>query len=163
MTTMTATGTRVPWVPTTDAFGVRLAMIRQLLHWNVKEAAIACGIPPGSWRQWEVFGSIPRDLVGTARAIADASGADMIWIMTGEASHDAIPMARIEGEVASPDDTAGLSAAEWAGTDEEVTLGGETSPSRLRSGRFDPRGSDVRRRDGRSHDGRRSHRGGGSR
>lgn len=42
-----------PWTAKDDSFGSRLALIRQHMSWNVKEAALACGIPPQSWRTWE--------------------------------------------------------------------------------------------------------------
>lgn len=42
-----------PWTANDATFGARLALIRQRMEWNVKEAALACGIPPQSWRTWE--------------------------------------------------------------------------------------------------------------
>jgi hypothetical protein len=71
------------WVPTAGDFSVRLAMVRHMMGWNAKEAALACAIPAGSWRQWETFGSKPRNLAEIADKIADRTGVDAYWLMTG--------------------------------------------------------------------------------
>ena len=44
------------WVPDTSTFGARLALVRQRMGWNLKEAALACQLPQGSWREWELKG-----------------------------------------------------------------------------------------------------------
>lgn len=68
-------------MPDDEAFGARLALVRQRMGWgNVKEAALACGLPVESWRGWERDGRLPRDLVGTCRAIAQRTGADVNWL-----------------------------------------------------------------------------------
>ena len=56
------------WRPDLSAFGARLALVRQRMGWNVKEAADHCRLPPQSWRSWEA-GRTPRDLV--AGVLAD--------------------------------------------------------------------------------------------
>lgn len=70
-----------PWVPE-DTFSSRLALVRNHLHWNVKEAADACGINDQTWRNWEE-GSLPRDITATARKIAAATGCDARWLILG--------------------------------------------------------------------------------
>lgn len=71
-----------PWVPE-DTFGARLALIRQRMYWNVKQAAEGCGLNYQSWHNWE-HGGLPRDLVGTARQIARATGCNERWLVLGE-------------------------------------------------------------------------------
>ena len=74
-----------PWVPTDEAFGARLALVRQRMSWgNVKEAALACGLPVESWRTWERDNVRPRDLGTAARKIADRTGCDFFWLATGQ-------------------------------------------------------------------------------
>lgn len=69
------------WVPT-DTFGARLALIRQHFHWNVLEAATACGLVDQSWSNWE-GGKIPRNMPEVCTKIAAATGADFTWLMVG--------------------------------------------------------------------------------
>lgn len=73
------------WVPdpSTD-FGARLALIRQHRGWNMKEAAQTCGIDAGTWRGWESGTSKPRDYTAACTRIAATSGADYIWLATGQ-------------------------------------------------------------------------------
>lgn len=71
------------WTPSFDTFGARLAAIRQKLGWNVKEAAIACGLPPENWRRWEQENIEPRRLVTIAMAIATRTGVDLDWLVYG--------------------------------------------------------------------------------
>lgn len=71
-------------VPTTDEFGARLALIRWQMGWNQKEAALACRLPQGSWREWELSGRAPRNLVVVASKIAETTGIDDYWILTGK-------------------------------------------------------------------------------
>jgi transcriptional regulator with XRE-family HTH domain len=74
------------WIPTDDTFGARLALVRQRMGWgNVKEAAMACGVPAGSWRNWERDGRLPRDLAKIAALIAERTGADCDWLIRGAA------------------------------------------------------------------------------
>jgi hypothetical protein len=75
-----------PWIPTDSTFGARLALIRQHMAWgNVKEAALACGLPPESWRTWERDGVEPRGLTRIARQISNAVGCDYGWLVGGPA------------------------------------------------------------------------------
>lgn len=69
--------------PSLDSFGARLAIIRWAMGWNFKEAGLACRLPQASWREWELAGRIPRNLVEIAAAISEATGFDDYWIMTG--------------------------------------------------------------------------------
>ncbi len=71
-------------VPTTEQFGARLALIRWRQRWNQKEAALACGIPQNSWREWEVSGRAPRNVVEVASKISQVTGIDDYWILTGK-------------------------------------------------------------------------------
>lgn len=71
----------VPWVPE-DTYGDRLARIRRQMHWNVSQAAEACGVSHQSWRNWEAGGQ-PSKLMQTTRQIADASGCDPNWLLLG--------------------------------------------------------------------------------
>lgn len=73
-----------PWVPE-DSFGARLALVRQAMHWNVKEAAEACGLNDQSWRNWE-DGKRCRDLVEVASKIHAQTGVDVTWIVMGGGS-----------------------------------------------------------------------------
>lgn len=72
------------WIPADDTFGARLALVRQRFAWNLKEAAIACSLPPGSWREWELFGRLPRNLPEAAEKIAARTGVDDYWLLTGK-------------------------------------------------------------------------------
>jgi transcriptional regulator with XRE-family HTH domain len=78
---MTISAAEHGWVATDDRFGARLALIRQRMGWgNVKEAALACGVPVESWRNWERDGRLPRDLVTIASRISGATGCDVGWL-----------------------------------------------------------------------------------
>lgn len=79
MTTQTTHG----WVPRDASFGMRLAMIRKQMQWNAKEAAVACGLPQNSWRDWEVNDARPRDIIAVARKIAERTGVDFYWLIDG--------------------------------------------------------------------------------
>ena len=73
-----------PWIPTDDTFGARLALIRQRMSWgNVKEAALACALPPESWRTWERDNVEPRRYETICRQIAGRVGCDLDWLMRG--------------------------------------------------------------------------------
>jgi hypothetical protein len=66
-------------------FGARLALVRQRMKWgNVKEAAVACGLPTESWRSWERDGRSPRNIVEIASIIAAATGCDYLWLLAGQ-------------------------------------------------------------------------------
>lgn len=70
------------WVPELT-FGARLALVRHRMGWNIKEAAMACGVPPQSWRGWELNGREPHRLTTIAMTIASASGCDYLWLVHG--------------------------------------------------------------------------------
>lgn len=72
------------WIPGTASLGARLALIRQSQGWNIKEAALACGIPPASWTGWELHGMEPRKFAEAAGKISARTGVDDYWIMTGK-------------------------------------------------------------------------------
>lgn len=71
------------WVPTTSKFAARLALVRHRMGWNLKEAALACGLPQGSWREWELKGRDPRGMQDVVDKIAEHTGVDDYWLMTG--------------------------------------------------------------------------------
>lgn len=72
------------WVADDSTFGARLALVRQHMRWgNVKEAAVACGLPTESWRSWERDGRAPQRLAEIAGIIADRTGCDFGWLVAG--------------------------------------------------------------------------------
>lgn len=74
------------WTVDDSTFGARLALIRQHEKWNIKEAAMICGLPPASWANWERGDMFPRRMVETCKLIATRSGCDFYWLLTGDAS-----------------------------------------------------------------------------
>jgi transcriptional regulator with XRE-family HTH domain len=50
---------------------------------NVAEAATECGLPVGSWRNWERDGREPRGFVNVCMKIAGVTGVDLNWLMMG--------------------------------------------------------------------------------
>lgn len=72
------------WVPDTSTFGARLALVRQRMGWNLKEAALACGLPQASWREWELKGRDPRGIQTIVEKIAERTGVDDYWLLTGK-------------------------------------------------------------------------------
>lgn len=85
------------WIPSTDTFGARLALVRWRMGWNQKEAALACGLSQASWRGWELNGRGPRDLADVAARISDRTGVDDYWILTGK-THGVHPTGPESGE-----------------------------------------------------------------
>jgi transcriptional regulator with XRE-family HTH domain len=77
---------RRAWVPETERFGARLALIRQQMGWNLQEAAIECHLPAQSWRDWEKHGKTPRDYEGTCKTIATRTECDLVWLLTGKSA-----------------------------------------------------------------------------
>ena len=71
-------------IPRTNSFGARLALIRWQMGWNMKEAALACGFSQQSWRGWELQGHDPRGFAEVAERIAERTGIDEYWILTGK-------------------------------------------------------------------------------
>jgi hypothetical protein len=72
------------FVPRTNSFGARLALIRWHMGWNMKEAALACGFSQQSWRGWELLGHDPRGFAEVAERISERTGIDEYWILTGK-------------------------------------------------------------------------------
>lgn len=81
---MTIDASASRWVPTTGTFGARLALLRHEMRWNLKEAALACGVPQASWREWELKGRDPRGLQEIVAKIAERTGVDDYWLLTGK-------------------------------------------------------------------------------
>lgn len=68
----------------TDSFAHRLLLVRaQSGHLTVKDAAEKCGLNAAAWAKWELRGSLPRDIVDVANAIADGLGIDRDWLLHG--------------------------------------------------------------------------------
>lgn len=75
--------TQVDWIPAADDFATRLVLIRHEMGWNLKEAALACGIRAQSWREWELEHRKPRDYEAVCQQISKRSGCNLVWLMTG--------------------------------------------------------------------------------
>jgi hypothetical protein len=78
------------WVPTLT-FAAKLALIRHKMGWNIKQAAIACGLPPQSWRGWELQGRLPHDIRATARRISMRTQCDYDWLLDEPTESDGLP------------------------------------------------------------------------
>lgn len=87
------------FIPTTDTFGARLALVRQYMGWNQKEAALACGFPQATWREWELSGREPHRMDAAADKISAATKIDHYWLMSGRTSGPS----PTPGKVTSPD------------------------------------------------------------
>lgn len=86
----------IRWVPTLSTFAARLASVRHEMGWNAKEAALACGLPAASWREWELNGREPRGLQKIVEQISDRTGVDEYWLLTGKGIPDPVPPAGFE-------------------------------------------------------------------
>lgn len=71
------------WIPSDESFAARLALVRWRMGWNIKEAALACGVPAASWRLWELENAQPRRLVEVAGRISERTGCDYGWLLAG--------------------------------------------------------------------------------
>ena len=71
------------WIADDSTFGARLALIRQKMDWNIKEAARECAVPAASWKSWERQGVRPRNIDDAAWQIADRTGCDYGWLLAG--------------------------------------------------------------------------------
>ncbi len=67
------------WAPG-ESWGLRLAAVRQVMGWNVAEAARACGLAQASWANWE-DGKNPRDPITVVKKVAAATGVDQLWLL----------------------------------------------------------------------------------
>jgi transcriptional regulator with XRE-family HTH domain len=74
--------THIGWTMDDSEFGSRLALVRQRMRWNIKEAAKECGLPAASWGTWE-NGVMPRRYTEVCEKIAQRTGADYLWLMAG--------------------------------------------------------------------------------
>lgn len=70
------------WTVDDSTFGARLALVRQRMQWNIKEAARECGIPAASWGTWE-NGAMPRRYTEMCRLISQRTGCDHAWLLDG--------------------------------------------------------------------------------
>lgn len=95
MSTQPTTGSA--WIPDDSSFAARLALIRWQKRWNQKEAALACGYPYSTWRKWE-DGARPHDIVAAAAQIADRTGADEYWLLTGRRHNGSGPRPDVRDE-----------------------------------------------------------------
>lgn len=79
-----STATTSPgWVPSDSEFASRLALVRHRMGWNAKEAALACGLPAQSWRNWE-SGKRPHDYAKVCQAISQRTGVSLEWLALGD-------------------------------------------------------------------------------
>lgn len=70
------------WTVNDAEFGARLALVRQRMQWNIKEAARECGVPAASWASWEA-GGMPRRYTEVCDKISRRTGADYVWLVAG--------------------------------------------------------------------------------
>lgn len=70
------------WIPDTDAFAARLALVRWHMGWNLKEASLACGLSVNAWSGWE-NGHQPRNFLAAIDAVVKRTGVDRMWLMFG--------------------------------------------------------------------------------
>ena len=70
------------WIPRTDTFAARLALVRHAMQWNLKEASVECGFAMNQWPSWE-SGRMPRDYQRVCETIAKRTGTDLIWLTFG--------------------------------------------------------------------------------
>ena len=78
------------WTPPLT-FAAKLALIRHSKGWNLKQAALACGFPPQSWRGWEIQGRLPHDIRAVARRIEMRTGLAKGWLLADEVMADQEP------------------------------------------------------------------------
>jgi len=91
---MTTSATELQtWVPTLT-FAAKLALVRHQMQWNMKEAALACGLPPQSWRGWELQRRLPHDIRTVARRIHERTGVSREWLLEDPSEIDGVPMVR---------------------------------------------------------------------
>lgn len=83
MCRLTRMSTLRDWIPSASDFATRLVLVRHQMGWNLKEAALACGVKAQSWREWELENRKPRDYEGVCRQISESSGCSLVWLMTG--------------------------------------------------------------------------------
>lgn len=83
----------VGWIPDGD-FSDRLAQIRSRMGWNYTEAGVACGVDGEAWTRWELEGRKPQDFEALCKRIHEATGCNLIWLMTGQGSAAAPPPLR---------------------------------------------------------------------
>ncbi len=124
------------WVPSDAEFGARLALVRQRFAWNLKEAALACNLSANSWREWELFGRLPRNLAEVSARISARTNVDEYWLLTGKTTSRPRPDnpgdgTSLVGQVGLEPTTDGLCASAGHGADNNVVP--------LRPGRFPTR------------------------
>jgi hypothetical protein len=73
------------WIPDTDAFGARLALVRWKLGWNLAEAERECALSQNTWGNWEA-GAMPRNFIEAISKIAWRTKVDRYWLMDGTGS-----------------------------------------------------------------------------
>lgn len=73
----------LPWIPE-NTFSDRLIRLGRVMRWSAKEAALACGLPQQSWRNWELAESQPRNFQEVCRRIAERTGVSLAWLAVGE-------------------------------------------------------------------------------
>lgn len=69
-------------IPTDATFAARLALVRNDMQWNLKEAAVECGFQMNAWGNWEA-GGMPRGYQEVCEKISKRTGIDVVWLMMG--------------------------------------------------------------------------------
>lgn len=82
---MTNASTQPNWIPATDTFGARLALVRWHMGWNIAEAERECALTQNTWAGYE-SGREPRRYVEIVNRIVLRTSVNKIWLMTGEGS-----------------------------------------------------------------------------
>lgn len=84
---MTMISSNTSWVPSTESYGARLALVRWKMGWNLREAERECGLSQNTWGGYEE-GREPRKLIEVSDKIAIRTGVDRMWLLTGQGSPD---------------------------------------------------------------------------
>ena len=66
-----------------DAFGTRLAIVRQKMGWNISEAARECGLKAATWTTWEEGPTLPRNIYEVCESIAARTRYSYEWLLNG--------------------------------------------------------------------------------
>lgn len=78
------------WIPATDTFGARLALVRWRMGWNIKEAERECRLTQNTWAGYE-NGREPRRYIEVVNRIALRTQVNKLWLMDGSGSPENAP------------------------------------------------------------------------
>lgn len=86
MDTNAANSSQTPnWIPDTESFGARLALVRWRMGWNLAEAERECGMSQNTWGNWET-GAKPRDFIEAVSKIVWRTKVNRYWLIDGAGS-----------------------------------------------------------------------------